>query len=62
MILTGMRARPLSDVSLEISKVSKELDTFPFKAKQILPAILRWEVHSEKIRILSVLGRFFGMG
>jgi hypothetical protein len=30
MILTGMRARPLSDVSLEILKVSKELDTFNF--------------------------------
>ena len=48
MILTGKRARPLSDVSLEILKVSKELDTFPFKAKQILPAILRWEVSFRK--------------
>ncbi len=48
MILTGMRARPLSDVSLEFLKVSKELDTFPFKAKQILPAILRWEVIPKK--------------
>ena len=35
MILTGMRARPLSDVSLEFLKVSKQLGTFPFKSKQI---------------------------
>lgn len=31
MILTGRRAKPLSDVSMEIFNVSKQSDAFPFK-------------------------------
>ena len=43
MILTGMRARRLFNVSLEILKVSKQLGTFSFKSSKFLQAIRRWE-------------------